>query len=211
MKTTILNASPRKNWNTAELLKSAQKGAESVGSETEYIDLYDLNFAGCRSCLLCKRKDGQRNHCFWKDDLSPVIDRIYESDALIVGAPIYFGNPTSQFFALMERLIFVALSYDDYSSYFDGKINVGVVLTMNAPKNLYDQLYAEKFDALLKPFSFLKGSIKILPVCDTLQVKDYSKFNMGGFNEAHKKEVRETQFPKDLDAAFRLGIELLKL
>ena len=49
MKTIVVNASPRKNWNTAELLKEAKKGAESVGAETEYVDLYDLNFTGCRS------------------------------------------------------------------------------------------------------------------------------------------------------------------
>lgn len=40
MKTIILNGSPRKNWNTALMLKEAKKGAESVGAETEYIDLY---------------------------------------------------------------------------------------------------------------------------------------------------------------------------
>jgi len=39
MKTIILNASPRKNWNTAQLLKSAAKGAESAGAEVKYIDL----------------------------------------------------------------------------------------------------------------------------------------------------------------------------
>ena len=32
-KIVILNASPRKNFNTAKLLKEAQKGAESVGTE----------------------------------------------------------------------------------------------------------------------------------------------------------------------------------
>ena len=28
MKTIVINASPRKNWNTAKLLKEAQKGSE---------------------------------------------------------------------------------------------------------------------------------------------------------------------------------------
>ena len=32
MKTIILNASPRKKWNTAELLNSAAMGAESAGA-----------------------------------------------------------------------------------------------------------------------------------------------------------------------------------
>ena len=54
MKTIILNGSPRKNWNTAMMLKEAQKGAESVGAETEYIDLFDLTYTGCRSCMVCK-------------------------------------------------------------------------------------------------------------------------------------------------------------
>ena len=56
MKAIVLNASPRKNWNTAQLLKAAQKGAEDAGAETEYIDLYDLSFTGCRSCLLASAK-----------------------------------------------------------------------------------------------------------------------------------------------------------
>ena len=64
MKTILLNGSPRKNWNTAMLLKEAEKGAREAGSETEYIDLYDLQYTGCRSCMACKRKDGERCKCF---------------------------------------------------------------------------------------------------------------------------------------------------
>lgn len=106
MKTIVLNAGPRKNWNTAQLLKAAMAGAKSTGAEAEYIDLYDLNFTGCRSCMLCKRKDVKRCHCYWKDELSPVIDKVYSSDTLLIGTPIYFGRPTSQYFAFMERLRF---------------------------------------------------------------------------------------------------------
>ena len=84
MKTIIINASPRKNWNTAQMLKEAQRGAESVGAETEYIDLYDLTFTGCRSCLACKRKDAERCRCYWNDDLALVISRVLEADALII-------------------------------------------------------------------------------------------------------------------------------
>ncbi len=36
------------------------EAAESVGAETEYIDLYDLSFTGCRSCMACKRKGAER-------------------------------------------------------------------------------------------------------------------------------------------------------
>ena len=48
MKTIVLNGSPRKNWNTALMLKEAQKGAESVGAETEYIDLSGRHYQPSR-------------------------------------------------------------------------------------------------------------------------------------------------------------------
>ena len=119
-KTLVLNASPRKAWNTAKLLKSAAEGARSAGSEVEYIDLYDLSFTGCRSCMLCKRKGAERCRCYWKDDLSPIIDKIFHADVLLIGTAIYLGRPTSRYFEVMERLHFCALSYDDYSNYFTG-------------------------------------------------------------------------------------------
>ena len=208
MKTIILNASPRKNWNTAQLLKSVQNGAESVGAETEYIDLYDLNFTGCHSCLACKRKDAQRCHCFWKDDFSPILDRIYSAGALIIGSPIYFGDTTSQFHAVLERLRFVALSYDDYHNYFDGKVNVGAILTMNATPEMYKEYYEAKLSEQLNMFRMLNGELRILPVCDTLQVKDYSKYDMASFSEEHKKSVHDKQFSVDLSLAFTMGAEL---
>ena len=208
MKTIILNGSPRKNWNTAMMLKEARKGAESVGAETEYIDLFDLSYTGCRSCLACKRKDAVRCKCFWKDDLSPVIDRIFAADALIVGSPIYLGDITSQVRGLIERLHFCALSYDDYSNYFTGRVDVGVILTMNAPKAYFDRAYRKKADETEQAFRALNGSVEVYACCDTLQVTDYGRYSMAGFDEAHKKEMREKQFPRDLEAAFRMGARL---
>ena len=208
MKVMLLNGSPRKNWNTAQVLKSAQKGAESVGAETEYIDLYDLTYTGCRSCMACKRKGGERCKCFWKDDLSPVIDRIFIADALIIGSPIYLGDITSQVHGLIERLHFCALSYDNYSNYFTGKVDVGIILTMNAPKTFYNLAYRKKAKEVAQSFKALNGSVEVYACCDTLQVTDYSKYNMASFNEEHKKEMRAKQFPQDLEKAFQMGRRL---
>lgn len=46
-KIIALNGSPRKDWNTAILLKKVLEGATSVGTEIEMINLYDLNYRGC--------------------------------------------------------------------------------------------------------------------------------------------------------------------
>ena len=208
MKTIILNASPRKNWNTAQLLQSAKKGAESIGAEVEYIDLYDLNYTGCRSCLACKRKGAEPCKCYWKDDLSPLIDRILHADAVIIGTPIYFGEPTAQFRALLERLIFCIMSYDSHGNNFKGKVNAGLIYTMNAPKEYFETQMHPGYQTMEWLMSFLNGKLLTYASCDTVQVADYSKFDMQAFDETQKKQHHEEQFPVDLQEAFEMGAEL---
>ena len=211
MKTIVINASPRKKWNTAEIMQSAQKGAESVGAETKYVNLYDLSFKGCRSCLVCKLKDKTKGKCYWRDDLSPLIEEILDSDALLIGSPIYFGEPTSEFRALVERLIFCLLSYDDGSSYFTGKVNVGIFYTMNAPLQYYVDSMKDNLTKIEFLFSFLNGEVVTYPVCDTIQVSKYSKYNMAGFSQEAKEKQWILQFPKDLEKAFEIGANLSKI
>lgn len=210
MQTLVLNASPRKAWNTAKLLKSAAEGAKSAGSEVEYIDLYDLNFTGCRSCMLCKRKGAQRCHCYWKDDLSPIIDKVFRADVLLIGTAIYLGRPTSRYFEVMERLHFCALSYDDYSNYFTGRVNVGLFVSMNASKEFYDRLYKDAFEGYAQELQILNGEVCLYPCHDTLQVADYSKYNMAGFDAERKRLSREKNFPRDLENAYQIGQRLVR-
>ena len=206
MKAVFINASPRKKHNTWELLQSAQKGAEAAGAETEFIDLYDLDFKGCRGCLLCKLKDAERCKCYFKDDLSPVIEKILGADVVVFGTPIFMGEATSGFRALYERLGFCVLSYDGMTTYFKGKINIGIIYTMNATKEFFEanmQKAMKGTEFFLG--AFFGGEVRTYAACDTLQVGDYSKYSMGMFDEAHKKAWREEQFPKDLEEAYKLG------
>lgn len=209
MKTIVINASPRRKWNTADIMKSAAKGAESVGAEVEYIDLYKLDLHGCMSCLICKKKDSERCKCYWRDDLSPIIEMILEADCLLIGSPIYLYEPTSHYRALLERLIFCMLSYDG-GNYFEGKVNVGIFYTMNAPKEYFEQMMHPHLMQSEGLFGMLNGEIKVYPVCNTLQVNDYSKYSMAMFDEEDKKKSRQEQFPIDLEEAFKIGAELSK-
>ena len=211
-RTIVVNCSPRKQMNTARLLKEAQKGAESVGAETEYIDIFDYTFTGCRSCLACKRKGVERNKCYWKDDLSPIIDKILAADTVIIGSPIYFGQPTASFRALWERLAFPVLSYDGGEiSYYESKLNVGFIWTMNATGEYYENgikptLAVTESTAPM----FFHGEVRSYASLDTLQVKDYRKFSMGAFDADAKKERHDCQFPIDLQECFKMGKELSK-
>ena len=87
-----INASPRKNWNTAQTVGKALEGATAVGAETKMIHLYSLNFKGCSSCFACKLLHNNAEICVLKDDLQPILVEVMQSDVLILGTPIYFSN-----------------------------------------------------------------------------------------------------------------------
>ena len=86
----------------------------------------------------------------------------------------------------LERICFPAMSYNTYTSLLDGKVDIDVFLTMNVSMDFYGQNYEKKMQEYFAPFHFLKGQTWIFPVCDTLQVKDYSKYELKSFDEEHK-------------------------
>jgi hypothetical protein len=52
------------------------------------------------------------------------------------------------------------------------------------------------------------GSCETLYSCDTYQFTDYSKYYASMWDEGHKAEHREKQFPIDLNNAYRMGKRL---
>ena len=114
MRVMAFNGSPRKEWNTATLLKKALEGASSQGAETDLIHLYDLNYKGCISCFACKTKGGESyGRCAVKDDLTPIFKKVEEAGAIILGSPVYFGSVSGEMRSFMERLMFPYLIYAD--------------------------------------------------------------------------------------------------
>ena len=97
VKALFINGSPRKNGNTAQLLKRAMDGAREAGAEVEMVNLYDrsLNYKGCMSCFACKLKGGKKGVCSFKDDLQPILQKAVEADVLVCGSPNYCGYPSA--------------------------------------------------------------------------------------------------------------------
>ena len=54
-KVVAINASPRRVWNTASLVRAAAYGASEAGCEVSVYDLYTIGkYSGCVSCFGCK-------------------------------------------------------------------------------------------------------------------------------------------------------------
>lgn len=208
MKILAFNGSPRKNWNTAALLQKALDGAAAQGAETELIHLYDLNYKGCISCFACKLKGGPSyGHCAVKDGLAPVFKKIETADGLIFGSPVYLGNITGEMQCFLERLVFQYLTYAEKpSSLFGRRIKTGIIYTMNAPEEYMKQAGNGEFMAHISSYlSMMFGPCEQLCSYDTLQFKDYSKYEAGLFDAAAKAQRRKEVFPLDCQKAFELG------
>jgi multimeric flavodoxin WrbA len=212
MKILAINGSPRKEWNTATLLKKALEGATSQGAETELIHLYDLDFKGCTSCFACKLKNGKSyGKCAYRDEITPVLDRIEDFDALILGSPIYLGTVTGVMKLFMERLVYPYLVYDvNRSSLFPKKIQVGLIYTMGAEESRIKDLSIDRHIALNEMvLSRIFGAAESLMVTNTYQFDDYSKY-VTSHSEKEKAMRRKEVFPVDCEKAFEMGARFAK-
>ncbi len=213
-KAIFINGSPRKNGNTAKLLQQALEGAREAGAEVEMIHLYDrqLNFKGCMSCFACKIKGGRKGMCSFKDDLQPILQKVLEADVLICGSPNYCSYPSAMLRAFMERLIFPAVNYSDYSHPIVlKKLYSATIYTMNCPNDtVYQQAnYHILMDTAANQLGMF-GPTEILRSFDTYQFNNYDRYDAAAFNEPHKAEVRASVFPQDLQKAFELGKRLVE-
>ncbi len=211
MKIIGINGSPRKNCNTATLVGKALGGAQSQGAETELVHLYDLNYKGCKSCFACKLRDGKSyGTCAARDDLTPVLGKIAEADALILASPIYLGTATGEMRSFMERLIFPYLAYDsEGSTLFPRRIPVAFIYTMGVVEELLEEIgYHQYFNTTKKLTERIIGESESLYVTDTYQFDDYGKYVSSRFNPEEKLKRRREVFPQDCEKAFQMGIRL---
>ena len=211
MKIIGINGSPRKNWNSATLLKKALEGASSQGAETELVNLYELKYMGCISCFACKRKDGQHGKCAMKDDLTPILEKLETADAIIFSSPIYFMNITAGMTALLERFLFSNTIYSaQIPTVYPKKIKSAFIYTMNVPKSHFE---ASGYIQSLKSYQYsitrtLGEPLELLYSYDTYQFSSYEKYESSVFSETAKAKHKAEQFPIDCEKAFDIGVGL---
>jgi multimeric flavodoxin WrbA len=91
--------SPRRDGNTETLVDAVLEGAFSKGVTTEKVVLAELEIAPCRACSGCQ----ETGDCVQKDDMQTLIPLMRESDFWVLGTPIYWWGPTSQFKTFVDR------------------------------------------------------------------------------------------------------------
>lgn len=216
-KVFAINGSPRKNKNTATLLDKVLKGVKDAYTtetvEIERIDLYDLQFTGCKSCFACKLKNGHNyGRCAIKDDLYPVLEKLADADAIIFGSPIYYRTITGQLHAFYERFFFPYMTYKiGYPTLVTNKMKTACIYTMNVMEN---EMLADGYRENMKLFEFFLEKYftkpQVLLSFNTCQFSDYSKYVCETYSAEEKATYRAEHFPKDCEKAYELGLHLLE-
>lgn len=122
---TALNGSPHRNGNTTTLMRWVLEGCEETGASTEWIHIVDHEIKYCRGCFTCL----QTGVCPIEDDFLGVRDRLLAADGIVVGSPVYEGQPTAQVKTFLDRLTLLNL----YTDTFERQRSVGVATSGVAP------------------------------------------------------------------------------
>ncbi|NWF94243.1 MAG: SCP2 sterol-binding domain-containing protein, partial [Syntrophaceae bacterium] len=79
------------------------KGARSQGAETETIYLKEKKIHSCIGCYTCWTKTP--GVCVFKDDMPELLEKVRNSDMIVLATPLYNFNMTSLLKAFQERLL----------------------------------------------------------------------------------------------------------
>lgn len=181
------------------LCKEFLNGVKSVdpNRETEIINVYDLNFTGCKSCLAFKKIGATYGKCIIKDELHEVLNRIANADGIVFGSPIYFLDISAQLKCLLERLLFPFHIYesDEYGvkTIAPKKMPTAMIYTMNSTEEIMKSMGVDKILANTENFIghiFTKPDIYYS--FNIYQFNDYTKYKQDVFSESEKAKQRDT-------------------
>ena len=188
MKVCIINGSPRRNGNTAELLKPFRERLLQLGAEIDDIFLKDYKVGPCLGCYACQNVSGEYG-CVQKDDAEAVWMRAGEADLLVLATPIYSWYCTAEMKALMDRHYALNKYYGSGQGQLIPRLSVALLTTHG-----YKDEYANE------PFE--TGIRRLCKHCHWDYLGRYSARDIDGISDMQTEEA--------MDGARRFADELLQ-
>lgn len=130
----VISTSLRPGSNSEILATEFARGASEAGHAVEQVSLRGMDIKFCVGCLSCqKRADG---HCFMKDEVDELVQKMRAADALCFATPIYYYEMSAPMKAVLDRanplycvdyafrdVYFLGTAAEDEDSVFDRAIN----------------------------------------------------------------------------------------
>lgn len=100
-KVLIISSSPRKGGNSDTLCDKFAQGAKETGNIVEKIFLKDKKINYCTGCGFCNTND--YGGCSQKDDMPEILEKIINSDVIVLATPVYFYTMCGQMKTFIDR------------------------------------------------------------------------------------------------------------
>ena len=97
----IISGSPRLHGNSDILCDEFKRGALEAGNEVEKIRLSDKKINYCLGCGFCNAT----GKCVQKDDMAEILQKIIDSDVIVLASPVYFYAMNGQMKTFIDRTI----------------------------------------------------------------------------------------------------------
>ncbi|MDD3164641.1 MAG: flavodoxin family protein [Oscillospiraceae bacterium] len=110
MKVLVLQGSPHKKGNTAQLTDCVKTMLRDAGATLEEVWLYDCSIRGCIGCKVCQDCPGEFG-CVQKDDMQSIDEKVLAADLILLATPLYCWYCTAPMKAMLDRLIYGNCKY----------------------------------------------------------------------------------------------------
>lgn len=119
MRVLVVNASPRRDGNSARLGASAAEGARDAGHTVTLVHLDDHLQHFLRDCRRCRDESGR---CTIDDGYERLLrDEVLPADAIVLATPLYWYGVSGQLKTFFDRMFcFIAASQPDSERFVSG-------------------------------------------------------------------------------------------
>lgn len=91
---------------TDQAIVAIAEQASRCGWACHHVRLIEKNIAFCRNCRNCTQAhDGDWGHCPIQDDVADILERVHQSQALVLASPVNYYDVTAITRVFLERLL----------------------------------------------------------------------------------------------------------
>lgn len=104
MRVLMVNGSPNPKGCVSTALSIIEEELAAAGVESEQVLVGNKDVRGCIACMSCKKT----GRCVFDDIVNQTAPKLIEADGLVIGSPVYYGNPNGTVLSFMQRLFYSA-------------------------------------------------------------------------------------------------------
>jgi multimeric flavodoxin WrbA len=190
MKVVGFVGSPREKGNTTVIVNEVLRGAKEAGAETKIFNLNKLSIRGCQACYKCQTPEGK---CVQKDDMAPLYDEIFSTDAVVIGSPVFMFQVTGQMKIFVDRLFALLYLKDGQPGNFRNKVRGRKTVTVYSQGQPETGMFAPQFDLHEGVLGFLGFKIQERIAAGGMTTEDSAKGNKEIMGKAYAAGVGLTK------------------